>query len=115
MFLFVGVDFAVALQLAVAHAFHKLTCIGAKAFHVAALSLGVEVVVRPRRLAGARNAGNNNEFVVGYGHIDVLKSRVQRYDFLLVFQKKNIIKPFSGLTAQNRSICRTGSKGGYAV
>ena len=58
VFLFSGVDFAVALQLAVAHAFHKLTCIGAKAFHVAALSLGVEGVERPRRLAGARNASN---------------------------------------------------------
>ena len=61
------------VALGLAQLAHKLAGIGRQALHISAPALGIECVEGKRRLARARQAGDDHKLITGYGHVDVLE------------------------------------------
>lgn len=68
-----GGDALDVVALGLAHASQELACIAAEALHIAALPLGVEGVEGQRRLARARQAGDDYQPASRYLDVDVLQ------------------------------------------
>jgi len=72
------------IDLGLFHAFEELAGVGGEGFDVAALAFSVDGVERERGFAGAGNAGDDGEFVVGDGEgevFEVAEARASDDDF----------------------------------
>jgi len=79
-----GGDAIDLIDLGLFHAFEELAGVGGEGFDVAALAFSVDGVERERGFAGAGNAGDDGEFVVGDGEgevFEVAEARASDDDF----------------------------------
>ena len=68
-----GRNAANEVALGLVHAPKELSRIAGQTLHIAALTLGIERVECQRRLTRARDAGDDDEFIAGYAHVNILE------------------------------------------
>ena len=61
------------VTLRLVHAPQELTCIAREALHITALSFGIERIESQRRLAAARHASYDHQFVAWYLDVNILQ------------------------------------------
>ena len=66
------------VEVGLIHLPQELTGIARQAFHVAALTLGVDGIERKARLARTGKAGDDHELIARNGDIDVLEIMLSR-------------------------------------